>query len=141
VAAAPGVVAALQAKLLDPGTSLPDKYRVLFALRGAAGAQAGAALLRGAAPRPCARLSDRNGALPVRGLCRVALSRRLLYRSSSLPVHAHGSVCGSGEAAAWRPPALTAGSRAQAWRMRQRCSGTRSPTAWASARTRPRLAR
>lgn len=46
--APPALVAALQAKLLDPATPLPAKYRVLFALRGAEGEAAQAALLRGA---------------------------------------------------------------------------------------------
>ena len=71
VAAAPGAVAALQAKLLDPDTSLPGKYRALFALRGAAGAQAGAALLRGAAPRPtrAARCPRWSARAPAQGLC------------------------------------------------------------------------
>ena len=46
--APPALVAALRAKLLDPATPLPAKYRVLFALRGAEGAATQAALLRGA---------------------------------------------------------------------------------------------
>ncbi len=46
--ASPAVVSALQAKLLDPATSLPHKYRILFSLRSVAGAEAEAAILRGA---------------------------------------------------------------------------------------------
>lgn len=48
VEAAPDVVAALEAKLLEPSMSLPDKYRALFSLRNVAGPAATAALTAGA---------------------------------------------------------------------------------------------
>lgn len=45
--AEPETVAKLRAKLLDPNTNLPEKYRVLFSLRNLAGQEAHEALLTG----------------------------------------------------------------------------------------------
>lgn len=41
------MVAALEKKVVDAGTSLPEKYRVLFSLRNVAGAAATKALITG----------------------------------------------------------------------------------------------
>ena len=48
VDAPPEVVSALQAKLVAPGTTLAQKYRVLFSLRNVKGEQAHQALETGA---------------------------------------------------------------------------------------------
>ncbi len=45
--ALPGTVAALRAKLVDPSTPLPERYRVMFSLRNVAGPEAQAALVEG----------------------------------------------------------------------------------------------
>lgn len=47
LSAEPETVSRLRAKLLDPNTSLPEKYRVLFSLRNLAGKEAHEALLTG----------------------------------------------------------------------------------------------
>ncbi len=44
----PQVVEALKRKLVDPSTSLPQRYRVLFSLRNIQGPEAHAAMLEGA---------------------------------------------------------------------------------------------
>lgn len=46
-------VESLRQKLLDPNTSLPEKYRVMFSLRNVAGHAAHEALLTGAPCMPC----------------------------------------------------------------------------------------
>lgn len=103
--ASPAVVSALQVKLLDPATSLPHKYRILFSLRSVAGAEAEAAILRGA---------HLLFPLPASPCC---LSH-VLYLVGVCGVHFEQSVRGE-----------------QAWRMRLSSSGTRWPTASASDRT------
>jgi deoxyhypusine monooxygenase len=40
-------IASLQCKLMDPSTSLPEKYRVMFSLRNVEGELANQALLQG----------------------------------------------------------------------------------------------
>lgn len=47
----PAVVADLRAKLVDPATALPEKYRVLFSLRNVKGHEAHEALTQGEAGR------------------------------------------------------------------------------------------
>ena len=74
------VVQALQAKLVAPSTSLPQKYRVLFSLRGIAGEEAHAAMLQGECRRRPAPVLA--GARPpqlgeeLRTLCSMPLQRR-----------------------------------------------------------------
>lgn len=64
------VIEALKGKLLDPNTSLPEKYRVLFSLRNIKGSDAHDALLTGALGATHAAL----GALGRPAACGVALS-------------------------------------------------------------------
>ena len=58
VEADPAVVADLTRKLVDPATTLPEKYRVLFSLRNVKGQAAQDALVQGSYHSLCALAAD-----------------------------------------------------------------------------------